>query len=210
MKSFPTVYIVNPDTIVNSLTNRLLSSVNIFSRDFEAPSELLHNLPLSSPSCVLISLFLPEMNGIELMMRLRKQGVHSPCIFASPKIDAELVVKAMNSGGYSFIKKPFDHMELIELVQSALEYDEKSSKYAQASLNYIRSRDKLTLREKDILDLLLKDLSAMKIATLLNISHRTVENHRNKIFIKFGINKTTELIRLFTIYDTLKNVQRAG
>lgn len=65
---------------------------------------------------------------------------------------------------------------------------------------------KLSIREQAVLKLILDDLSAMKIGNILGISHRTVENHRKNIFVKFGVSKISELIRQATIYETVGNV----
>lgn len=205
MEFVPTVYIVNTDPIANSLTKQLLATINIFSQDFQSPVELLSNINFSTPSCFLISFLLPEITGIELMLKLRKQGVLNPCIFTSTKIEPELIVKTMHVGGYGFIKKPFEQMDFIELIQKALEYDKKINRYTLIGLDYINNFAKLTMREKAVLELILRDLSAMKIGKKLAISHRTVENHRNKIFSKFGLTKISEMIRVATIYETVSN-----
>jgi len=205
MKSIPTVYIVNPDTVANSLTKQLFNSIDIYSVDYQAPTELLHNLPDASPACFLLSFLLPEMSGLELMLKLRQQGVINPCIFTSTKAEPELVVKAMHSGGFGFIKKPFQYMDLVDLVQKALEHDKKANRYVRIGLIYERNLRKLSTREKQVLDLLLDDLSAMKIGQKLTISHRTVENHRNNIFNKLEISKTSELVRMSSIHEAVKN-----
>ena len=205
MDFVPTVYIVNADPIANSLTKQLLATINIFSQDFQSPVELLSTINSSSPSCFLISFLLPDISGIELMLKLRKQGILHPCIFTSPKIEPELIVKAMHAGSYGFIKKPFEQMDFIELIQKALEYDKKINRYTLIGLDYKNNFAKLTMREKAVLELILRDLSAMKIGKKLAISHRTVENHRNKIFSKFGLTKTSEMIRVATIYEAVSN-----
>lgn len=205
MKSIPTVYIVNPDTVANSLTKQLFGSIDIYCVDYQTPTELLHNLPDGSPACFLLSFLLPEMSGLELMSKMRQSGVVSPCIFTSTKSEPELVVKAMHAGGFGFIKKPFQYMDLVELVQKALEYDKKANRYVRIAIIYERNVNKLSIREKQVLDLLLDDLSAMKIGQKLAISHRTVENHRNNIFNKLEISKTSELMRMSSIHETVKN-----
>ncbi len=209
MEFVPTVYIVNSDPIANSLTKQLLASVNIFSQSFQSPTELLASntqISFPTPSCFLLSFLLPDMSGMELMLTLRKQGTLHPCIFTSPKIEPELIVKTMNSGGFGFIKKPFDSMDFIELIQKALEYDKKINRYTQAGFNFEKYFNTLSVREKAVLELILKDFSAMKIGKVLTISHRTVENHRNKIFDKFGVKKISELIRMATIYEAVKDI----
>lgn len=203
--AFPTVYIVNQDLVANSLTKQLLASVNIASVVFTLPSDLLKVINFGSPSCFLLSFVLPEMSGMDLMLTLRRQGVLSPCIFTSPQIDHELIIKAMHTGSFGFIKRPFQQNDFIEFIQKSLAYDKKVNKYARIGVTYKINFDNLSIREKEILAFILDDLSAMKIGEKLNISHRTVENHRNNIFIKFDISKTSELIRMATIYETVRH-----
>ncbi len=143
---------------------------------------------------------------MELMRRLRKQDVFHPCIFTSTKIEHELIVDAMHSGGFGFIKKPFAASQFFELIQKAIEADNQIQQTIQTGLMYRDNRLKLTVREREILDMILRDYSAMKISNLLKISHRTVENHRNRIFSKFNVSKISEMVRIATIYDTLKNI----
>jgi len=210
MKALPTVYIVNQDAVANSVTKRLLTSLNIFSQDFLTPSELIHNAPFESHCCFLLSFLLPEMNGIELMLTLKRQGAYHPCIFTSPKMEAEFIVKAMHSGCFGFIKKPFQALEFAELIQKALETDRKMTTYARIAMEFEHNLQKLSPREKQVLELLLDDMSAMKIGNQLAISHRTVENHRKKIFSKLDISKTPELVRKAAIYDTVQNTNILG
>ena len=204
LETAPTVYIVNQDPITNSLCKQLLNSVNIFSVCFESPQDLLNNISHSSPACFFLSFFLPEMSGLELMLQLRKQGMISPCIFSSPKDEHEMVIKAMHAGSFGFIKRPFQALELIELIQKALNYDEQKNRYARIGLTYKNNLESLTAREKQVLELILHDYSAIKISKELRYSHRTVENHRIKVLKKMGVSKTPELIRIATIYETVK------
>lgn len=153
MEFVPTVYIVNVDPIANSLTKQLLTSVNIFSRDFRSPTDFLESATLSSPSCFLFSFLLPEMSGMELMLKLRKKGVFHPCIFTSPKNEPELTVKAMNAGGFGFIKKPFEQLEFVELIQKALDYDKKINPYVMTGISYQNNLAMLSKKEKAVLDL---------------------------------------------------------
>jgi len=204
LETAATVYIVNQDQVTNSLCKQLLSSVGIFSVSFQSPQDLLNNIGNSSPACFLLSFALPEMSGLELMRQLRKQNAISPCIFSSPKTEHELIIKAMEAGSFGFIKRPFQAMDLIELVQKALTYDEKNNRYARIALTYKNNLETLTARENQVLGLILHDYSAMKISKELGYSHRTVENHRNKVLKKLGVPKTSELIRIATIYETVK------
>jgi FixJ family two-component response regulator len=206
MNSVPSVYIVNQDPVANTLTKRLLQSVEVFCQDFNSPLDALNNTTYFSPCCFLISFLLPKMSGVELMTKLRRQGIFHPCIFSSPQVDPELIVTAMQAGGFGFVKKPYQTMDFIALIQKALNYDAKVNHYTKTGITYNTRFMCLTMREREVLALILEDLSASKIGQKLGISHRTVENHRNKIFSKLEVSKTSELIRSATIHEMMKNI----
>ncbi|MCW8930628.1 MAG: LuxR C-terminal-related transcriptional regulator [Gammaproteobacteria bacterium] len=199
----PTVYIVHQEEVTNSLIKQLLNSVNISSVDYQNPEDFLFNLPVTPPSCFLFDFFLPEMNGLQLMAKLKQMGIHKPCLFMSSREDVKLIIKAMNQGAYAFVKRPFNHIEFIDLIQKAIEKDCKTQPLVKSALNYRKNIENLSQREKQILILLTEGKSAIAIGKLLNISHRTVENHRIKIFEKLNLSKTTDLIRQATIEETL-------
>ena len=204
LETTPTVYIVHQEEVTNSLIKQLLSSVNIFSIDYQASKDLLFNLPVASPSCFLFDFFLPDINGLQLMAEIKQLGIHKPCIFMSSREDVKLIIKALNQGAYGFVKRPFNHIEFIDLVQKAIEKDRKTQFLIKSALHYQKNIDTLSPREKQILTLLIEGNSATTIGKTLNISHRTVENHRIKIFEKLNFTKTTELIHQAAVVSTLE------
>lgn len=104
MENLPTVHVVNPDEIANSVTLRILSSLNIYARTYQTANELFRQGQFSSPCCFLISFLLADGSGTELMRKLRANGIIHPCIFTSIRVEPEFLVKAMNLGGYGYIK----------------------------------------------------------------------------------------------------------
>ena len=203
----PIVYIINKDQVTNSLIKRLLNSVNIQAIEFLTPDELLKNLPVESPSCFLIDFFLETMNGIEVMKKIKQTGDYRPCIFMSSRDDTGLIIKAMNMGASGFIKRPFNHIEAIDLIQKTIEKNRQTQFYVKSAMTYQKRLSTLSRREMEIFIKLTDGYSAKKIGDILNISFRTVENHRIKIYEKLKISKATELIRQATIHSTLKACQ---
>ena len=198
------VYIVNRDTVANSVPRRMLADVEIQSREFLTPSDLLQALPLPSPACFLIDLILPQVDGLQLMQMLRRADAHQPCIFTSIRIDPELVISAMNRGAFGFVKKPFQQMEVLEVVQRALNRDHSVHKLMTQAKTYRDRRDTLSSRERHILEFLERGLSASEVGNHLRISHRTVENHRAQILRKLDLASSTQLIRQVTLLDALR------
>ncbi len=198
------VYIVNHDTVANSIPRRMLAEVQIQTREFLAPSELLQALPLPSPACVLIDFIQPEMTGLQLMQTLRRADVFQPCVFTSTRVDPDLIASAMNRGAFGFVKKPYHQMDFLEVVQNALRRDFSVHKLIEVALAYRTRRDTLSSRERQILDLLEQGHPASKVGAHLRISPRTVENHRAQILQKLNLANTTQLIRQVAVLDTLR------
>lgn len=198
------VYIVNHDTVANSIPRRMLDDVMIQSREFLAPSELLQALPLPSPACFLIDFIQPEMTGLQLMQMLRRANAFQPCVFTSTRIEPELIVSAMNRGAFGFVKKPFNQIEFLEVVQNALRRDFSVHALIENALAYRTRRDTLSSRERQILDMLEQGYPASKVGAHLRISPRTVENHRAQILQKLNLGNTTQLIRQVAVLDALR------
>ncbi len=198
------VYIVNSNPAVNSVTKRILSEINVTSQEFLTPSSVMQALPMPSPACFLIDFVQPEIHGLQLMDVLRRSDCFQPCIFISSRIDPELIVTAMNRGAYGFLKRPFDAMELIDMVQRALNQDQALSPYITEALNYRSKRSKLSNREREILALLELGQSARQVGATLNLSYRTVENHRARIFQKLETKNGSQLIQRATTLNLLR------
>ena len=198
------VFIVNPDRVSNSVTSNMLKPIQVKMREFLSPNELLNVLPISSPACFLIDFVLPEIHGLHLMEQLRRNNCYQPCIFVSSRVEPELIVTAMNRGAFGFVKRPFQSMELIDTVQRALNHDQAISPYIRVATKYQNNRSKLTRREQDVLSLLEIGRTAREIGEQLQLSYRTVENHRMRIFRKLGIQLHAQLIQQVTALNLLR------
>ncbi|MBF0255859.1 MAG: response regulator, partial [Gammaproteobacteria bacterium] len=97
---YPSVYLINPDRVSSSVTSGMLATANIRSQSFESPSQLLRNLPLAAPACIMFDFVMPEMSGLQLMQMLRRNDCHHPCILASSRAEPDNIVQAMNRGAF--------------------------------------------------------------------------------------------------------------
>lgn len=198
------VYLVNRDPVANSITRRMLADVEIQTREFLTPGDLLQALPLPSPACFLIDFLLPEMNGMQLMQLLRRADVYQPCVFTSTRVEPDLIVAAMNRGAFGFVKKPFQQMELLDVVQRALTRDHAMHALVAGVLTYRERRAALSARERQILEFLELGHSAAEVGAALRISPRTVENHRAQILQKLDLPNTSQLIRRVATLNVLR------
>jgi len=139
--------------------------------------------------CIVTDVRMPGMNGLELMRRARSMGVSLPVIVMTGHGDVPLAVDAMKLGASDFLEKPFSDADILEAVQAAL-----APRRADAEL---RERlDRLSVRERQVLEGLIEGHPNKLIARDLGISDRTVEIYRAKVMSKMGAENFAELIRL--------------
>jgi two-component system response regulator FixJ len=154
-----------------------------------------------APDVVLLDLRLPDMNGIETMVRLNDFGRHVPVIIMTGYGDVPSAVEAMKHGAYDFTEKPLDYDKLIPLLNRAA-----AERGAKSELD--AAYKGLTPREREILRMTVKGLTCTNIAEMLTISPRTVETHRANLMQKLKIRNKSELIRFAFIHGILPESRR--
>ena len=139
---------------------------------------------------------MPEIDGLELLRQLSKRGLRLPVIVMTGQGDIPIAVRAMKAGAVDFLEKPFDDMQLLAAVRRALEESrrrqEDESVAAEAGVRLAA----LTLREREVLDLLVTGLPTKAIANELGASPRTIEVHRARVFEKLRARSLPDLVRL--------------
>jgi FixJ family two-component response regulator len=139
---------------------------------------------------------MPGMNGAELQAEMARRGIDLPIIFLSGQGDIPTTVRAMREGALDFLTKPVTLPVLIQAIDAALARDAENHRLA-LERRELRSRlEKLSAREREVLDLALAGLQNKEIARDLGLSHRTVEVHRSRIFLKLGVTSLMEAMRL--------------
>lgn len=142
--------------------------------------------------CLVCDLRMPDINGLQVQETLRAAGHDIPIIFVSAESDVPSVVAAMRNGAHDFIEKPIDSLAFIEMVQAVL-LRQNGVKFSSNQMLCERL-GLLTKREKQILKMVVEGMSSLMIAERLDLSVRTVENHRARIKDKVGVSTTVELI----------------
>ena len=139
---------------------------------------------------------MPGMSGLELLQRLKTEGLRLPAIMITGDGDVPMAVRAMRAGATDFIEKPVGREELLAAIERALEQTRDSAKlsaWREAAAARIAA---LTTRQRQIMDLVLAGHPSKNIAADLGISQRTIENHRAAIMKKTGSKSLPALIRL--------------
>ncbi len=206
-QSLPMVYLVDDEEVVRDALAWLLRSRRLLSEGFggaEAFESMLDALPRSgrdwpsAPSCLLLDVRMPGMSGLALFERLIERGLLDtlPVIFLTGHGDVPTAVAAVKQGAYDFVEKPFSDNALVDrveqaLAQSAAAIEARDSRAALGS----RVGD-LTEREREVMQLVVQGLPNKLIADQLNISVRTVEVHRARVFEKMDVKSAVELSNL--------------
>ena len=198
----PVVFIVDDDANVRRSIQDLLSSVALESKAFATPKEFLDSKRTDCPGCMILDVRLPGMSGLDFQRALAKEGVALPIIFITGHGDVPMTVQAMKSGAVEFLMKPFRPQELLDAVQHALEGDRKLREKRRETAE-VRSRyENLTIREREVMELVVSGLLNKQIAVKLGTGEHTVKIHRGHLMEKMKADSLPALIRMA---DSLKS-----
>ncbi len=193
-----TVFIVDDDASVREALAWLLRSRRLCSEEFDS-AESFERRPRparAEPSCLLLDVRMPGLSGLALFERLLERGEVEtmPVIFLTGHADVPTAVDAVKRGAFDFCEKPFSDNALVDRIEQALAQAARvlAARDEQAGL---RARlDELTERERDVMRLVAQGLPNKRIASELQISVRTVEVHRARLFDKLSVKSAVELV----------------
>src|ERR1700723_700769 len=137
----PTVFVIDDDTLVRASIQGLLKSVSLRSEGFATAQEFLHSKGPGGPSCLILDVRLPGMNGLDFQRQLADADIHIPIIFITGHGDIPMTVKAMKSGAVEFLTKPFRDQDLLDAIHQALDRD-RESREQQSDLTELRSEER--------------------------------------------------------------------
>ena len=203
-----TVFIVDDDAIVREGMAWLLRSRHLISESFESadafeamlqghPSPLLNGLP-EQPGCILLDVRMPGQSGLALFEKLIASGLALawPVIFLTGHADVPTAVDTVKRGAFDFCEKPFSDNVLVDRVEQALALSKIRMDARHIHTERQTRLSELTDRERDVLQLVIEGLPNKLIADQLDISVRTVEVHRSRVFDKMNVKSAVELANL--------------
>jgi two-component system response regulator DctR len=203
----PMVYLVDDEDVVRDALAWLLRSRRLLSEGFASAEAFEVHLPSAgadaaewprSPSCLMLDVRMPGMSGPELFERLAARGLldRLPVIFLTGHGDVPTAVAAVKRGAYDFVEKPFSDNALVDRIEQALAHSAQALLALREAQQLRKALHELTEREREVMRLVMTGLPNKLIADELNISVRTVEVHRSRVFDKMDVKSAVELVNL--------------
>lgn len=196
------VYIVDDDAGVRDALSWLLRSRRLMSETYDSAeafdAKLQAGFEPSQAGCLLLDVRMPGMSGLALFDKLVAAGLHTslPVIFLTGHADVPTAVDAVKRGAFDFCEKPFSDNALVDRIEQALAQSVQTLS-ARRCRKVLRARlTELTERERDVMRLVVEGLPNKLIADQLDISVRTVEVHRARVFDKMEVKSAVELANL--------------
>jgi FixJ family two-component response regulator len=192
----PVVIVVDDDPSIRKAIDRLLRSVGLRVELFESAQEFLQSNRLDAPSCIVLDVRLPGQSGLNLQRDLAAAHMRVPIIFITGHGDIPMSVRAMKAGAVEFLTKPFHDQDLLDAIEVALEKD-RALRAEEKFVAELHERfDKLTTRERQVMQLVVAGRLNKQIAAELGISEMTAKIHRGLVFRKMQAVSLPDLVRM--------------
>ena len=199
MHDEPVIHVVDDDDAARHSLRFMLECAGFIVRDYDSAVGFLATITpggVVDPGCIITDVRMPEMNGLELIERLKQKGIAEPVIVITGHADVPMAIQALKGGVEDFIEKPFSDDRIIAVVQSALAKRRASVTSANLEFEVAHRIKSLSRREREVLSGIVEGKANKVIAFDLGISARTVEVYRANVMTKMQVKSLSELVRL--------------
>jgi two-component system response regulator TtrR len=192
----PWVFVVDDDEAVRDSLRWLLEANGFRVQAYDSAESFLAANRHGESGCLVLDVRMPGMSGLTLHDELRRRGSSMPLIFITGHGDVPMAVASMKKGAADFLEKPFGDEQLCGLVRDCLARAAETSAALSAGRDAAQRLERLTVRERQVLDLIVAGRLNKQIADDLDISIKTVEAHRANIMTKVGARTMADLMRI--------------
>lgn len=191
-----TAFVIDDDDDVRDSLVFLLRSQGLTCRAFATAQAFLDQLRDDQQGCIITDVRMPEIDGLELVERLKARGCGMGVIVLTGHADVPIAVRAMKAGVYDFLEKPFPSDSLVEAVQAVMAQnkDEEGERARREAV--ARRAEGLTPRERQVYEAVVEGFSNKEIALELELSPRTIEIYRANVMTKMQAGSLSELVRM--------------
>jgi len=192
----PVVFVVDDDVSVRESLELMIRFAGWRAELLSSAEAFLTHPRPRTPSCLVLDVGLPGLNGLDLQARIAVDRPDMPIIFVTGRGDVPMTVKAMKAGAIEFLTKPFGHDEVLAAIRAALERSQLALG-REAELQTLQDRyASLSAREREVLSLVVSGLLNKQVGAQLGISEITVKGHRGKVMRKMKADSFADLVNM--------------
>ena len=192
----PVVFVVDDDISVRESLEALIRCAGLQPETFASAQEFLVHPRLAVPSCLILDVSLPGLNGLDLQKHVAGERPEIPIIFITGHGDVPMTVQAMKAGAIEFLTKPFSDEVLLEAVRHAIDRSQTALR-RESEVRAVRDcYAMLTSREREVMALVVSGRLNKQIGDALGISEITVKAHRGKVMRKMNADSVPDLVKM--------------
>jgi len=192
----PTVFVVDDDVSVRESLEGLIGFEGWRVETYSSAEEFLSRQRFHGPSCLVLDVSLPELNGLDLQTRIGADRTDMPIIFITGHGDVPMSVRAMKAGAVEFLTKPFSAAEMLSAIRNAIDRSAAALDH-EAEINSLRDRyATLSRREQQVMALVVSGLMNKQVGGELGISEITVKAHRGRVMQKMDAGSLADLVNM--------------